>query len=68
MIPFEIFTGITLICSSFHVYEWLGDGSGNEPQVVILTVIFFLLRMFTATHDIGKWNLKKFFPVISYCR
>lgn len=53
MVPFEIFAGITLILSANHVNKWLGDGQENVPDVTSLTIIFFLLRMFTATHDIA---------------
>lgn len=53
MVPFEILAGITFLAASNHVNDWLGDGKGNEPQVLLLTVVFFALRMCTATHDVA---------------
>lgn len=53
MIPFEILSGLTLIFSASKVNQWLGDSQQNVPDVVSLTLIFFSLRVFTATHDIA---------------
>lgn len=53
MVPFEYLAGITLIAASSHVNHWLGDGTGNEPQVLTLMIVFFALRTFTATHDVA---------------
>jgi hypothetical protein len=42
-----------LILTSSKVNEWLGDSKDGTPDVISLTIIFFALRMFTATHDIA---------------
>lgn len=53
MIPFEVLTGLTFIITSNYVNYWLGDENQNEPQVLILTIVFFALRTFAATHDVA---------------
>lgn len=53
IIPFMTLAGIILLVSSFYVNEWLGDGKENAPYVITLTIVFFSLRMCTATQDIA---------------
>lgn len=53
IIPFLTLSGLTLFIFSKKVNQWLGDGNESIPDVVSLTMIFFALRMFTATQDIA---------------
>lgn len=41
-----------MLLLSCYVNEWLGS-NGSEPNIVILTVLFFLLNFLAATQDIA---------------
>lgn len=37
-----------------HVDSWMGDGGENsQPQIVLLTIVFFCLWFLTASQDIS---------------
>lgn len=52
LIPVQSLIGAFMIVLSQNVNEWLGDGEGQEPQIVLLTSVFFVLWFLTATQDI----------------
>lgn len=35
-----------------NVDEWMGDGADKSPQMILLTVVFFVLWFLAATQDI----------------
>ncbi|GAB0098172.1 acetyl-coenzyme A transporter 1 [Sergentomyia squamirostris] len=52
LIPTQYLIGIFMLILSMHVNQWLG-GSGNAPNIQVLTVIFFSLNFLAATQDIA---------------
>lgn len=59
LVPAQILIGFFMLFLSQNINEWMGDG-GEKPQMVRLTVVFFMLWMLTATQDIALdgWALK----------
>ncbi|XP_070491955.1 acetyl-coenzyme A transporter 1-like [Chironomus tepperi] len=52
LVPVQILIGAFMIVLAQNVNEWLGDGEGNKPQIILLTSVFFVLWFLTATQDI----------------
>lgn len=52
LIPAQYLIGIFMLILSAHVDRWLG-GKDMEPNVSILTTLFFLLNFLAATQDIA---------------
>ncbi|KAG5681680.1 hypothetical protein PVAND_011093 [Polypedilum vanderplanki] len=48
----QIFVGIFMIYTSLCVDEWMGI-EGNKPQILMLTIIFFILWFLTSCQDIA---------------
>lgn len=53
LVPVQILIGCFMIYIAQNVNEWLGDGKEARPQMFILTAMFFMLWLFTATQDIA---------------
>ncbi|XP_071946163.1 acetyl-coenzyme A transporter 1-like [Antedon mediterranea] len=54
LIPTQYLIGTTMILLSWNVKSFLGEkGSNIEPNVLVLTVLFFLLNFLAATQDIA---------------
>lgn len=43
-----------------HVDDWMGNGENSKPRMILLTTVFFILWLLTATQDIAVdgWALK----------
>lgn len=52
LIPTQYLIGVFMIILSLHVNNWLGESGGN-PDIQILTMIFFSLNFLAATQDIA---------------
>ena len=52
LIPMQYLIGVSMILLSYQVGKLLGD-EGGEPNVLGLTVFFFLIYTFAATQDIA---------------
>lgn len=52
LVPAQILIGAFMIFLSHNVDEWLGDGESKKPQMILLTSVFFMLWLLTATQDI----------------
>ncbi|XP_065173395.1 acetyl-coenzyme A transporter 1 [Atheta coriaria] len=52
MVPSQYMLGAFMLLLSVHVNTWLGD-SGQEPNIGILTILFFSLNFLAATQDIA---------------
>lgn len=55
----QIMIGISMLYTAQHANEWLGNGIEQPPKIIILTSVFFMIRMFAATQDISVdgWGL-----------
>ena len=54
LVPVQYLIGVTMMVLSYKVDYYLGDGSeGSEPNVTILTAMFFFLNFLAATQDIA---------------
>ncbi|KAH8260647.1 hypothetical protein KR038_011010 [Drosophila bunnanda] len=52
LVPVQYLLGAFMLLLSLHVDRWLG-GNGVEPNVPLLTLLFFLLNFLAATQDIA---------------
>ncbi|EDV96397.1 acetyl-coenzyme A transporter 1 [Drosophila grimshawi] len=52
LVPVQYLLGAFMLLLSAHVDRWLG-GDGLDPNVPLLTLIFFLLNFLAATQDIA---------------
>ncbi|CAH1397550.1 unnamed protein product [Nezara viridula] len=52
LVPIQLAIGCFLIFLSYNLEAWLGIEGTDEPQVVLLSIIFFLLNFLVATQDI----------------
>lgn len=52
LVPVQYLLGAFMLLLSAHVDRWLG-GDGIEPNVPLLTLIFFMLNFLAATQDIA---------------
>lgn len=52
LIPTQYLLGAFMLLLSCYVGQWLGD-SGTEPNIQMLTVLFFSLNFLAATQDIA---------------
>jgi len=56
LIPIQLLTGIVMIIGAHHIDRLMGDndnGNGNQPEIVQLSLYFFLLYFLMATQDIA---------------
>jgi PAT family acetyl-CoA transporter-like MFS transporter 1 len=53
LVPVQLLIGAFMIYLAQRVNEWMGDGIGQQPQIISLTVVFFMLWFLTATQDIA---------------
>ena len=54
LVPVQYLIGVTMMGLSYNVDYYLGDGSDSaEPNVTILTAMFFFLNFLAATQDIA---------------
>ena len=54
LVPVQYLIGVTMMVLSYNVDYYLGDGSDTaEPNVTILTAMFFFLNFLAATQDIA---------------
>lgn len=54
LVPVQYLIGITMLVLAANVHKYLGeDGSGNPPNVFVLTCMFFFLNFLAATQDIA---------------
>lgn len=54
LVPVQYLIGVTMMVLSYKVDYYLGDGDDNaEPNVTILTAMFFFLNFLAATQDIA---------------
>lgn len=60
LIPAQILIGFFMLFLSQFINDWMGDGAEQKPQMIRLTIVFFMLWMLTATQDIAVdgWALK----------
>lgn len=52
LVPVQYLLGAFMLLLSLHVDRWLG-GNGVDPNVPLLTLLFFLLNFLAATQDIA---------------
>lgn len=52
LIPTQYLIGVSMLILSMHVSRWIGT-EADEPNVFILTVLFFLINFMAATQDIA---------------
>ncbi|KAJ8986188.1 hypothetical protein NQ317_005662 [Molorchus minor] len=52
LIPTQYLIGIFMLVLSGHVTQWLGD-DGSDPNIGVLTLLFFCLNFLAATQDIA---------------
>lgn len=52
LLPAQLLIGAFMIFLSKNVDDWLGDGESKKPQMLLLTSVFFILWLLTATQDI----------------
>lgn len=52
LIPTQYLIGLFMLLLSHYVNQWLGD-NGSDPNIGILTVLFFSLNFLAATQDIA---------------
>lgn len=52
LIPTQYLIGAFMLLLAFHVNEWLGS-DGSEPNIGVLTMLFFILNFLAATQDIA---------------
>ncbi|XP_067645890.1 acetyl-coenzyme A transporter 1 isoform X2 [Eurosta solidaginis] len=52
LVPSQYLIGLFMLFLSWHVEQWLG-GNGVEPNVPLLTTVFFVLNFLAATQDIA---------------
>ncbi|KAG4068279.1 hypothetical protein HA402_007799 [Bradysia odoriphaga] len=52
LVPAQFILGVFMLFVAHNVDEWMG-GSGNGPQMVLLTSIFFVMWFLAATQDIA---------------
>lgn len=64
LLPTQILIGTSLLYLGEKVDDWFGDGASQKPNITMLTVIFFLLWLLTATQDIAVdgWALTMLQP------
>ncbi|KAG5680973.1 hypothetical protein PVAND_010447 [Polypedilum vanderplanki] len=53
LIPVQLMIGGFMIFLAQRVNDWMGDSKGQEPQIIFLTIVFFMLWFLTATQDIA---------------
>lgn len=52
LIPTQYLIGAFMLLLAFHVNEWLGSDK-SEPNIGVLTILFFILNFLAATQDIA---------------
>lgn len=52
LIPTQYLIGAFMLLLSGHVEQWLG-GAKREPNIEVLTLLFFMLNFLAATQDIA---------------
>ncbi|KAG5680983.1 hypothetical protein PVAND_010457 [Polypedilum vanderplanki] len=52
LVPSQFMIALSMLYSSFYVNEWLGSAE-KPPKILILTSVFFLMRVFAATQDVA---------------
>ncbi|XP_063702414.1 acetyl-coenzyme A transporter 1 [Culicoides brevitarsis] len=64
LIPTQYLIGLSMLLLSYHVNQWLGGEDGKEPNVTVLTVLFFAINFLGATQDIAVdgWALSMLKP------
>lgn len=53
LIPTQFLIGGFMIFIAQNVDEWMGDGGEKRPQMLVLTIVFFILWFLTATQDVA---------------
>jgi MFS transporter, PAT family, solute carrier family 33 (acetyl-CoA transportor), member 1 len=53
LIPSQILIGLSMLYLAQKVDGWFGEDSTQKPQVLLITIVFFLLWFLTATQDIA---------------
>lgn len=63
LIPTQYLIGFSMLLLSMHVSQWLG-GDGQDPNVLVLTLLFFAINFLGATQDIAVdgWALTMLKP------
>lgn len=63
LIPTQYLIGFSMLLLSMHVNQWLG-GDGQDPNVTVLTLLFFAINFLGATQDIAVdgWALTMLKP------
>lgn len=59
LIPSQILIGAAMLFLAQKVDDWFGNQPAQKPQMALLTTVFFLLWLLTATQDISVdgWSL-----------
>lgn len=52
LIPTQYLIGFSMLLLSMHVHQWLGE-DGQNPNVFVLTLLFFSINFLAATQDIA---------------
>lgn len=53
LIPTQYLIGAFMLLLSGHVSQWLGEDGTGEPNIGLLTLLFFCLNFLAATQDIA---------------
>lgn len=54
LVPAQYLIGISMLFSSMNIDSWLGNVETKEnPQIMLLTVLFFIMNSLAATQDIA---------------
>lgn len=53
LIPTQIAIGLFMLIVAQNIDEWMGNGAGKGPQMILLTSVFFVLWFLAATQDVA---------------
>jgi PAT family acetyl-CoA transporter-like MFS transporter 1 len=53
LVPSQLLIGVSMLFAARYADEWLGNGVESPPKILILTSVFFLMRVFAATQDVA---------------
>lgn len=66
LLPSQALIGITMLYLAQKVDGWFGDEAAQKPQIFVITSVFFMLWLLTATQDIAVdgWAVRKNYQIV----